>query len=81
MLHYLDDQLLATETISKEEDPESQQAIPATAKENILETQLAQIKDMLDADNTNDEAKLFKRGKELVNLRTKLRYLQRLLNR
>jgi len=53
MLHYLDDlsatddQLLAMESIPKE-DPEPQQTISAAAKENILETQLAQIKDMLE---------------------------------
>ena len=75
MLHYLndllatDDQLLAMESILKE-DPEPQQTILAAAKENILETQLAQIKDMLEADDT--DAKLFKRGKELIDPRMKL---------
>ncbi|HTS08815.1 MAG TPA: reverse transcriptase domain-containing protein [Candidatus Eisenbacteria bacterium] len=78
-LHYLDDQLLAMGSISKE-DPKSQQTIPTAAKENILQTQLARIKEMLEVDNAED-AKLFKRGKELVNPRTKLRYLRRLLNR
>jgi len=81
MLHYSDDQMLAMEAIPKEEDHESQQAIPAVAKENILETQFARIEEMLEADDMKDDAKLFKRGKELVNPRTKLRYLRRLLNR
>jgi len=70
-IHYLDDlsvtddQLLAIESIPKE-DSESQHAIPAAAKENILETQLAQIKEMLEADDM-DDTKLFKRGKELID--------------
>jgi len=85
-VHYLDDlsatddQLLAIESVpNEEEDPELQQTILAAAKENILETQLAQIKDMLEADDT--DAKLFKRGKELIDPRMKLRYLRRLVNR
>ncbi|HUJ81448.1 MAG TPA: aspartyl protease family protein, partial [Candidatus Acidoferrales bacterium] len=84
-VHYLDDllaiddQLLSMESIP-EEDPESQQAIPAAAKENILETQLAHIKEMLEADDM-DDTKLLKRGKELTNPRTKLRYLRSLVNR
>jgi len=74
-LHYLDDQLLSMESIPKEEDAESQQTIPAAVKENIL----AQIKEMLEADDT--DAKLCKRGKELIDPRMKLRYFRRLVNR
>jgi len=65
-VHYLDDlsatddQLLAMDSMPKEEDPELQQAIPAAAKENILETRFAWIKDMLEADDTDAS---FLRGK------------------